>query len=234
MPTRISREDIVDADIVDATELASDGHVVYKTGSVVFASGSYLTASFPAIDIGFQDFDDPAGGGDFLILSGTGNSDGTYVVSVPVTEAVLKISGTFSGSVQGGTSSGSWQLVYAPGSKTVGIDLTTLAFSSSIPSDLSSFAKDTTYQRLLEEEPAGFGVNELLTYSGGRVVNESWNRAGDNSLLKTIDYVYTGAKVTSEVRKLYAEDGIKIVAQKTLVYTYQGANAITVSSSRDI
>lgn len=234
MPTRISREDIADADIVDATELASDGHVTYKTGSVVFASGSLLTASFPAIDIGFQDFDDPAGAPDFLILSGTGNADGTYVVLAPVAESILQISGTFSGSIQGGTHSGSWKLIYAPGAKTVGIDTTTLAFSSSIPSDVMSYVKEDTYQRLLEDDPAGIGVNENITYAGSRVTSETWKRASDNSLLKNIDYTYTGSRVTQEVRKVYAEDGTRVVAQKTVVYTYSGNSAITVSSSRDI
>jgi len=235
VPTRISREDIVDADIVDATELASDGYVTYKTGSVVFASGSYLTASFGGPDVGFKDFDDPAGALDFLVLSGSGNSDGTYVVVQPVTETILQISGTFSGSIQGGTSSGSWSLKYVYGSKTVGFDPTTLAVSSSVPHDVFSFVKDGTYQRLLEDDPAGFGVNESVTYgAGNRVTNETWRRAADSSILKTIDYTYSGNKVSQEVRKVYAENGTSVVAQKTVVYTYSGNNVTAISSSRDV
>ena len=235
MPTGISREDIIDADIVDATELGSDGYVLYKTGSVVFASGSLLTGSFGGAYDGFKDFDDPAGARDFLVLSGTGNSDGVYLVANPVSETILQISGTFSGSIQGGTHSGSWSLLYAPGSTDVGIDVTTLAVSSSVPHDVFSVVKENTYQRLLEDEPAGFGVNEDLTYgAGNRVTKETWKRAADGTQIKTIDYTYTGNLVTQEVRKIYAEDGIRIVAQKTVVYNYSNNNtAITVSSSRD-
>lgn len=231
MPTRISREDIVDADIVDAVELASDGIVVYKTGSIVHITGSFLTASFPAVDIGFQDFDDPAGAEDGLIISGSGNADGFYAVSGSISESILQIHSQFSGS---GTSSGSWQLVYRTGGHTVGLDPTTLAMSSSVGHDVMSYAKEETYQRLIEGEPAGFGVNESLTYSGNKVTKETWTRAADGSKIKTIDYSYTGNFVTQELRKVYAEDGARIVAQKTLNYTYQGANAVTVSSSRDI
>lgn len=231
MPTRISREDIVDADIVDAQELSSDGSESYKTGSVVRITGSFLTASFTAADQGFVDFDDPASGNDILYLSGSGNADGYYVVQNIISEAIIQVSGAFSGS---GTSTGSWSLIYAPGARSVGLDMATLAVSSSVPHDLFNFAKESTYQRLLEEEPAGFGVNENLTYSGNKVTKESWFRQSDGSKVKTIDYTYTGNFVTQELRKVFAEDGIRIVAQKTLVYTYQGANAITVSSSRDI
>jgi hypothetical protein len=231
MPTRISRNDIADADIVDAGELSSDGNEVYKTGSIVRITGSFLTASFSAADQGFVDFDDPASGNDIVYISGSGNADGYYQIQNIVSENILQVSGSFSGS---GTSTGSWSLIYAPGAKAVGFDPTTFAFSSSVPHDMFGFAKETTYQRLLEGEPAGFGVNENLTYSGNKVTKETYTRAADGSKIKTIDYTYTGNFVTQELRKVYAEDGIRVVAQKTLVYTYQGANAITVSSSRDI
>lgn len=231
MPTRISREDIADADIVDAVELASDGLVVYKTGSIVHITGSFLTASFPAVDIGFQDFDSPANGLDGLIISGSGNADGFYTVSGSISETILQIYGSFSGSE---TNSGSWRLLYPSGGKSVGIDPSTLAISSSVPHDVMSYVREDTYQRLLEDDPAGIGVNENISYSSNRVSAETWRRAADNSLLKNIDYTYTGTRVTQEVRKVYAEDGTRIVAQKTVVYTYSGNSAITVSSSRDV
>jgi hypothetical protein len=119
MPTRISREDIIDADIVDAQELASRGLVPYKTGSVVHITGSFLTASFSAVDIGFLDFDEPTGPPDALVVSGSGNADGYYVVSGSVSENILRIQGAFSGS---GTSSGSWSLYYQPGGVSVGFN----------------------------------------------------------------------------------------------------------------
>lgn len=231
MPTRISREDIADADIVDAVELASDGLAAYKTGSIVHITGSFLTASFPAIDIGFQDFDSPTNGLDGLIISGSGNADGFYTVSGTISENILQIYGLFSGS---GTSSGSWQLIYPTGAKAVGIDPSTLALSSSVPRDVMSYVREDTYQRLLEDDPAGIRVNESISYTSGRVTAETWKRSADNSLLKNIDYTYTGTRVTQEVRKVYAEDGVRIVAQKTVVYTYSGNSAITVSSSRDV
>lgn len=231
MGTKISREDIVDADIVDAAELSSDGTEVFKNGPVVRITGSFLTASFLTIEQGFVDFDEPVSGGDLLTISGSGNADGVYFVQAVITESILQVSGSFSGS---GTSTGSWFLAYTPGAKAVGYDPTTMAFSSSVTHDLFGFAKDTTYQRLLEEDPAGIGVNDSISYSANRVTNETWRRATDNSVIKTVDYTYSGAKVSQEIRKIYAEDGVRIVAQKTVLYTYSGNSAITVSSSRDI
>lgn len=234
MPTRISRNDIADADIVDAPELASNGLSLYKTGSVVFASGSFLTASFGGADDGFQDFDDPAGILDVLVLSGSGNSDGAYTISGSISESIIQIFGLFTGSVQGGTHSGSWSLYYQTGGKTVGLDYRGLSMSSSVPSEVGSYARESTYQRLLEDEPAGIGVNEALLRTGNRVDTELWKRAADNSLIKRVDYTYSGNSVIQEVRKVYAEDGTTVVAQKTVLYTYSGNTVIATSSSRDV
>ena len=44
----------------------------------------------------------------------------------------------------------------------------------------------------------------------------------------------TGSTVTKEVRKIFATDGITIVAQATIVYTYSGYRVISTTYTRNI
>ena len=87
---------------------------------------------------------------------------------------------------------------------------------------------------LLETEPASPGTTYSNTIVGGKVTQEVWRRTADASLLKSIDYTYTGGKVTTEVRKVFATDGVTVIAQVTLTYTYTGPTVTGIATVRDI
>ena len=74
----------------------------------------------------------------------------------------------------------------------------------------------------LENDPPTPGTDYSNTYTGQRVDQEQWKRTSDASLLKQIDYAYTGQKVTTEVRTVYAVNGTTILGQLTITYTYTG------------
>lgn len=87
---------------------------------------------------------------------------------------------------------------------------------------------------LLETEPASPGSTYANTIVGGKVTQERWRRTADASLLKSIDYTYTGGKVTTEVRKVFATDGVTIIAQVTMSYTYTGSTVTGIVTVRDV
>lgn len=93
-------------------------------------------------------------------------------------------------------------------------------------SDLTGGSGVSYTDFLLEDDPiAETGVADAqyaITRTGNLVSNETWKRA-NNTNIKTIDYTYVGNKITSEVRKVYAADGVTIVAQVTWTYTYSGS-----------
>jgi hypothetical protein len=90
---------------------------------------------------------------------------------------------------------------------------------------------------LLDNEPiAETGATDAAystTYSGNNITNETWKR-NDTTNIKTIDYTYTGNKVTTEVRKVYAANGTTIVAQVTWTYTYTGNNLTSATMIRNV
>jgi len=83
-------------------------------------------------------------------------------------------------------------------------------------------------------EPPTPSVNYTNTYTGNRVDQEQWKRNSDNSLLKQIDYTYTGGRVTKEVRKVYAADGITVLGQITIDYAYTGQHLTGETITRDV
>lgn len=93
------------------------------------------------------------------------------------------------------------------------------------------------YEFLLDNEPIEeTGATDAAystTYSGNNITNETWKR-NDTTNIKTIDYTYTGNKVTTEVRKVYAANGSTIVAQVTWTYTYTGNNLTSATMIRNV
>jgi hypothetical protein len=90
---------------------------------------------------------------------------------------------------------------------------------------------------LLDNEPiaetGAIDANFTVTYSGIKVIQEEWRR-NDTTLIKTIDYTYTGIKVTQEVRKVFAADGTTVVAQVTWTYAYTGILLTSGTMTRDV
>lgn len=93
------------------------------------------------------------------------------------------------------------------------------------------------YEFLLDNEPtAETGATDAAystTYSGNNITNETWKR-NDTTNIKTIDYTYTGNRVTTEVRKVFAADGTTIVAEVTWSYTYTGNNLTSATMIRNV
>jgi len=90
---------------------------------------------------------------------------------------------------------------------------------------------------LLENDPvAETGATDCTytpTYAGFLITVETWKR-NDTTNIKTIDYTYTANKVTTEVRKVFALDGITIVAQLTWNYVYAGNIVTSATMTRNV
>jgi hypothetical protein len=81
---------------------------------------------------------------------------------------------------------------------------------------------------LLDNEPMSPNVTYQTTWNGAYISNEAWYVTGP-TLLKNIAYIFVGGFVTQEVRKVFYSDGITVVAQSTISYTYSN-NVLSVSS----
>lgn len=86
---------------------------------------------------------------------------------------------------------------------------------------------------LLENDPPTPNTNYSNSYSGSFLSNETWKRV-DTSNLKTVDYTFSGGKLTTEIRKVYATNGTTIVAQLTIAYTYTGNKLTSYTSTRNV
>ena len=84
------------------------------------------------------------------------------------------------------------------------------------------------YDFLLDNEPMSPSTTYTVTWNGAYVSNEAWYVAGP-TLLKNIAYTFVGGYVTQEIRQIFYSDGITVVAQSTIIYTYSG-NMLSSSS----
>jgi len=83
------------------------------------------------------------------------------------------------------------------------------------------------------DETGATDSDYTAAYSGNYISLEEWKR-NDTTLLKSIDYTYTGNKLSTEVRKVFAADGTTIVAQVTWSYTYTGNKLTSAAMIRDV
>ena len=90
------------------------------------------------------------------------------------------------------------------------------------------------YELFLDAEPTTPNNTYSNTIASGKVTQEKWVRTSDSSNLKTIDYTYTGSKLTTEVRKVFDTDGTTILAQMTLNYTYTSSTLTGETVTRDV
>ena len=89
------------------------------------------------------------------------------------------------------------------------------------------------YDFLLDCEPMQTNLTYTATYNGLYVSNEAWYVAGP-TLLKNIAYTYTAGNMTTEVRKVFAGNGVTILAQSTIVYTYSSNIVVSATYTRNI
>lgn len=95
--------------------------------------------------------------------------------------------------------------------------------------DTPSFA--TEYDFLLDNEPPTTN-SYATTYTGGNLTYESWSAGG--LLIKDITYTFSGTFVQTEVRKVYATNGISVNAELTINYTYSGNTISSATYTRNI
>lgn len=90
------------------------------------------------------------------------------------------------------------------------------------------------YDFLLDCEPDAANNTYAVTRTSGQVTKETWTLNATLKLIKSIDYTRSGQLVNQEVRKVFAADGLTVVAQLTVSYTRSGNNVTGASYSRDI
>jgi hypothetical protein len=122
------------------------------------------------------------------------------------------------------TRSGS-NLVFKDTANPGGFTLTQLATASSGVSSIDF---------LLDNEPVTPGITYTPTYSGGKVTVEEWKKTAGVIAVRTINYTYTGSKVSTEVRKVWDSLGITIIGQQTWTYTYSGSTLTSAVMTRDV
>lgn len=110
--------------------------------------------------------------------------------------------------------------------------LTSIASTRDLNS--ASSATITVDDFLLDNEPDKAGMSYAITRASGQVTKETWTTTATSKTLKTIDYTYTGSKITSEVRKIFATDGTTVEAQTTTSYTYSGIQLTSSTLTRDL
>ena len=126
--TGIRKEDIVDVDIVDAVELASDGTTVFvNDATVVSTTSSTKTVVISGEDIVF-DKEEHLEVNDIVVITGTsgGLGDGTFTVSSITNSTTFVVNETI-----GDSTGGIVDFKHPPGASRVGCDPTGISHTSS-------------------------------------------------------------------------------------------------------
>lgn len=99
--------------------------------------------------------------------------------------------------------------------------------------DVSDFYKEFLLNCEPVRETGAVDASYTPTYAAGRVTKEEWTR-NDATLIKSIDYMYTGVMVTSEIMKVFAPDGVTVTAQVSWNYSYTGSTLTSATMTRDV
>ena len=98
--------------------------------------------------------------------------------------------------------------------------------------DITTFVQVLDY--LLENAPSSEDSEYSAVYQSGLLTSESWSRASDSTLWKSIDYTYLSRLLSTEVVKVFDATGLVIEAQLTKSYAYTGAVLSSVTITRDV
>ena len=110
---------------------------------------------------------------------------------------------------------------------------TALALPFRPSSVVSTLTYTSTYDFQLNNDPVAPSTTYNTTYTNSQLTNESWTRL-DATTLKSVTYTYTSFLLTSEVRVIYASNGVTIVAQLTIVYTYTNNTLSSATYTRNV
>lgn len=233
----ISYSDINTYDFYDAAELNTDSTVVYLTLTVVSTvAPSTVNVSLASDGEGIlTSRDHPVhasivtGFGDYVDITGTsgGAGNGTFVVATVVSDTQFTITGTV-----GNSTGGSANFRFPSGATDVGFSQVKQNITAT--NLVQPALTDVSNHELLDNEPVATGTTYSVTRSGSRVTQETWKNTLSTNNIKTIVYTYTGNKVTTEVRTVYATDGVTIIAQATLTYSYTGSTVTGDTTVRNV
>lgn len=210
----IRRTDIVDADFIDATELASKGERVsaFKTAVVVTITALTKTVECAAGSLLKADRTTPVGPGDLVTIAGSTGGNGDYTVDAVTNETTFTVKESVAANGTGGTAS-----FYHP----AGIDL---VGGHELVRHLSHF---------LEDGPVENAYSEVV--GGTFPTSQTWY----TSVAKThkiLEKLYTRNSknlVTTEVWKIYGPDGQTVLRTITDTITY-GTNSAETSRTRTV
>lgn len=229
----ISKADLVDADVYDATELNTDGSIVYLSVTVVSTTSGTQTVVVNLASDGegiLYSKDHPVEVGDSVDLTGTsgGLGNGTFTITAVLTDTSFTVAEPI------GTSTGGTAFFrYPPGAQEIGYRSSDQ--NSSSGSQLQRVVTDISNATLLDDEPGSFNTTYTITRVGPRVTQELWVNTISTFAIKRIAYTYSANRLTQEVRKVYlASDGTTIIAQKTISYSYSGITPTGSVITRDI
>jgi hypothetical protein len=87
---------------------------------------------------------------------------------------------------------------------------------------------------LLDCDPVAGNFTYAVTYSGSQVTQEDWTVTSTGKAVKRSLYTYAGSRVSSEVVRVFAADGVTVLAQTTETYSYSGNKVVGSTKTRDI
>lgn len=227
-------------DFYDAAELNTDSTVVYLTLTVVSTvAPNIVNVALAADGEGILTGRDhpvhaanlAVGGlGDFADISGTsgGTGNGTFQVATVVSDTQFTVTPNIAAST-----GGSVNFRYQSGAQDVGFLQTKQAITSK--NLVQPALTDISNHELLDNEPVAIGTTYSNTKVGNKITQEKWVQTVGAFTIKTIDYTYTGNKVTTEVRKVFdAATGLVIIAQVTITYSYTGSTVTGETVVRNV
>lgn len=234
--TAIRKSDIVDADIVDAYELSSDGYEVYLTTTAVSTDSGTQTIviNLPSDAEGLTSIDNPAQADDRVYLIGSSGADGYYIIASIIDDITFTVNPPISSST-GGTI----YFMYQSGALNVGFDPTNKIDIAPTSTNVQAAINDLDQNKLdkLEHEKlrqlihflndgpgVGFlsGAYKVITPTAAVFpTNVCWYT--DNTMTQKIFekvLTWTIPSPTQIVYNMYDSDGVTVVESATDTITY--------------
>lgn len=87
---------------------------------------------------------------------------------------------------------------------------------------------------LLNNNPMEPNNTYNIYYNNGQVSSETWTNNTTGTLIKQINYTFTGSVITRQVRQVFDSTGVNIIAQLTISSTYSGTTLTSYTAVRDI
>ena len=233
----VDREDVRDADFIDAVELASDGTASYKTSPVTSVVSGTVTVNPSADYLGLVFGDDPIEAGDTFVLSGATAGNGTYTILAVTDNTQFTVVGAIVDST-----GGSADFRHPAGALHVGVDPTNI--SSSAATDVQNVLEDLdasiaaggitaaqhkTLRQLIhladDDGPMeGFtsgAFEETLPANSAFPTSVIWWESS-SKLKKYVEttITYDGAFFSTVVYRAYDTDGTTVLVTLTDTYDY--------------